>query len=37
MANSELPETARLSRKIAELGDGPLTFRNLDVRSVQEM
>jgi quinol monooxygenase YgiN len=37
MANSELPETAQLSRKIAALCDGPLSFRNLDVRSVQEM
>lgn len=37
MANSELPETARLSEKVAALGDGPLSFRNLDVRSVQEM
>jgi len=37
MANSELPETAALSQKIAELCDGPITFRNLDVRSVEEM
>jgi hypothetical protein len=37
MANSELPETAVLSQKVAELCDGPITFRNLDVRSVEEM
>ena len=37
MANSQLPETAELSRGIAELCDGPPAFRNLDVRRVEEM
>jgi quinol monooxygenase YgiN len=37
MANSQLPETAALSQQIAELCDGPPAFRNLDVRTVQEM
>jgi hypothetical protein len=37
MVNSELPETAELSRNIAALCDGPITFRNLEVRSVEEM
>jgi quinol monooxygenase YgiN len=37
MANSKLPETAELSQKISALSDGPLTFRNLDVQSVEEM
>ena len=37
MANSDLPETATFARRLAELCDGPLMFRNLDVRSVEEM
>jgi hypothetical protein len=36
MANSELPETAELAARMAELCDGPAAFRNLDVtREVQ--
>jgi hypothetical protein len=36
MANSDLPETAELAARMAELCDGPATFRNLDViREVQ--
>jgi hypothetical protein len=35
MANSELPETAEVAARLAELSDGPMTFRNLDV--VQDM
>jgi quinol monooxygenase YgiN len=31
MKNSELPETAAMAAKMAELCDGPPTFRNLDV------
>ncbi len=31
MANSELPETAEVANRLAELCDGPPTFRNLDV------
>ena len=31
MANSELPETRELAARLAELCDGPPTFRNLDV------
>ncbi len=37
MANSGLPETSELSARLAELCDGPISFRNLDVRSVEEM
>ncbi|MGA2471967.1 MAG: hypothetical protein ABSG39_00555 [Acidimicrobiales bacterium] len=37
MANSELPETAELSRNIAALCDEPITFRNLEVQSIEEM
>jgi hypothetical protein len=37
MANSELPETAALARRLEELCDGPMVFRNLDVRSVEEL
>jgi hypothetical protein len=37
MANSERPETALFADKIRELCGGPLVFRNLDVRSVEEM
>ncbi|MDT0353149.1 hypothetical protein [Pseudonocardia charpentierae] len=31
MANSDLPETAEVAGRLAELCDGPPTFRNLDV------
>jgi quinol monooxygenase YgiN len=31
MANSKLPETAEFAARMAELCDGPPTFRNLDV------
>ena len=31
MRNSELPETGEIAGRLAELCDGPPTFRNLDV------
>ena len=34
MANSALPETAAFAERLATLSDGPLIFRNLDVRRV---
>jgi hypothetical protein len=37
MANSALPETASLAERLAGLCDGPVVFRNLDVRRVEEM
>jgi quinol monooxygenase YgiN len=37
MANSDLPETAAFAQRLGELCDGPMLFRNLDVRSVEEM
>jgi quinol monooxygenase YgiN len=37
MANSELPETAQLAEKLRALADGDMAFRNLDVRSVDEL
>ena len=37
MANSELPETAAFASRLAELCDGPMAFRNLDVLRVEEM
>jgi hypothetical protein len=37
MANSELAETASFAEKLRALCDGPLRFRNLDVRSVEEL
>ncbi len=37
MANSDLPETAALAEALRELCDGPILFRNLDVRSVETM
>lgn len=37
MANSDLPETAAFAERLAALCDGPMAFRNLDVRSVEEM
>ncbi|HWD53050.1 MAG TPA: hypothetical protein VG412_11675 [Acidimicrobiales bacterium] len=37
MANSELPETAAFAERVRSLCDGTMVFRNLDVRSVDEM
>lgn len=37
MANSDLPETASFAERLGHLCDGPMLFRNLDVRSVEEM
>ncbi len=37
MANSDLPETAAFAEQLAQLCEGPIKFRNLDVRSVEEM
>jgi quinol monooxygenase YgiN len=37
MANSALPETASFAERLAELCDGPMVFRNLDVRRVEEL
>jgi hypothetical protein len=37
MANSELPETAEVAARLAELCDGPPIFRNLDVRRDMSM
>ena len=37
MSNSNLPETAAFAERLTELCDGPMQFRNLDVRSVEEM
>jgi hypothetical protein len=37
MANSDLPETAAFAERLSQLCDGPMLFRNLDVRSVEEM
>jgi hypothetical protein len=37
MADSALPETAASAERVAELCDGPMTFRNLDVRGVEEL
>jgi hypothetical protein len=37
MANSDLPETAVLAERLGQLCDGPMLFRNLDVRGVEEM
>jgi hypothetical protein len=34
MANSGLPETGEFAEKLARLCDGPVAFRNLDVRRV---
>ena len=35
MENSKLPETAEISQKLGNLCDGPVAFRNLDVRRVE--
>lgn len=37
MANSQLPETAAFAEKMMKLCDGPATFRNLDVRRVDDL
>ena len=37
MANSELPETAAFAEQLRGLCDSPMRFRNLDVRSVEEL
>lgn len=37
MANSKLPETTELAARLAELCDGPPTFRNLDVAREMKM
>jgi quinol monooxygenase YgiN len=37
MENSNLPETAEVAGKLAELCDGPPTFRNLDVRREENL
>jgi hypothetical protein len=37
MANSDLSETAAFAERLSQLCDGPMLFRNLDVRSVEEM
>ena len=37
MANSDLPETASFAERLAQLCDGPMQFRNLDVQRVKEM
>jgi hypothetical protein len=36
MANSGLPETGEFAEGLARLCDGPLGFRNLDVRRVDD-
>ena len=37
MANSELPETSWLSERLGQLCSGPMVFRNLDVRRLEEL
>lgn len=37
MSNSELPETAEVAARLAELCDGPPTFRNLEVARDMQM
>jgi hypothetical protein len=37
MANSALPETAEVAARLAELCDGPPTFRNLEVSRDMQM
>ena len=37
MANSNLPETTAFAERLAKLCEQPPAFRNLDVRSVEEM
>jgi quinol monooxygenase YgiN len=36
MENSDMPETSDFAERIKKLCQGPLTFRNLDVRRVDE-
>ena len=36
MANSSLPETGEFAEKLARICDSPPTFRNLDVRRIDE-
>ncbi|MGO9961955.1 MAG: hypothetical protein ACLPUG_00830 [Acidimicrobiales bacterium] len=36
-ANSDLPETASFAERLRQLCDGPILFRNLEVRSVDTM
>ena len=37
MSNSNLPETAAFAERLSKLCDGPMEFRNLDVRNIEEM
>ena len=37
MSNSYLPETASFAERLTGLCNGPMEFRNLDVRSIEEM
>ena len=37
MANSALPETSEFAERITKLCDAPPSFRNLDVRRVDDM
>ena len=37
MRNSSLPETAHFAEQLTKLCDGPVTFRNLDVTSTEEL
>jgi hypothetical protein len=37
MSNSDLPETAAFAEQLAKLCDAPPSFRNLDVRRVEEL
>lgn len=37
MANSNLPETGEFAEKLTKLCDAPPTFRNLDVRRVDDL
>jgi hypothetical protein len=36
MENSKLPETSEIARRLAELCDGPPTFRNLNIVREEE-
>lgn len=37
MENSNMPETAEFAERVSELCRGPLLFRNLDVRRVDDL
>ena len=37
MENSNRPETHEFAQRMAALGDGPATFRNLDVTAVERL